>query len=138
MFGIIVDGYNDLVSRARERGIEVLIENHWGPSVVPENVVRILNAIDGLGLLLDSHNWAPGMQQNGWRLCAPYARSTHFKTFRFDDSGNDVTVDVPLVVRILRDSGYDGCWGVESVPEDGDEYGAVEKTIALIRRGVAG
>jgi len=134
VFEIVVAGYRDLVARAGDKGIEVLMENHWGPSVVPENVVKILEAVDGLGLLFDTHNWAPGMQEKGWETCAPYARSTHFKTFRFDDDGNEVTVDVPKVIAILRDAGYTGCWGVESVPEDGDEYGAVRKTIALIRK----
>ena len=134
VFEIVVAGYRDLVARAGDKGIEVLMENHWGPSVVPENVVKILGAVDGLGLLFDSHNWAPGMQQKGWKTCAPYARSTHFKTFKFDDDGNEVTVDVPKVIGILRNAGYTGCWGVESVPEDGDEYGAVRKTIALIRK----
>ena len=134
VFEIVVAGYRDLVARADDKGIEVLMENHWGPSVVPENVVKILEAVDGLGLLFDSHNWAPGMQEKGWERCAPYARSTHFKTFQFDDEGNEVTVDVPKVIGILLDAGYAGCWGVESVPEDGDEYGAVRKTIALIRK----
>ena len=134
VFEIVVAGYRDLVARAGDKGIEVLMENHWGPSVVPENVVKILEAVDGLGLLFDSHNWAPGMQEKGWEMCAQYARSTHFKTFQFDDDGNEVTVDVPKVIGILRNAGYAGCWGVESVPEDGDEYGAVRKTIALIRK----
>lgn len=134
---IIVGDYQDLVARAAEKGIEILMENHWGPSVVPENVVKILEAVDGLGLLFDSHNWAPGMQEKGWDICAKYARSTHFKTFNFDEDGNETSIDVPSVVRLLVDAGYDGCWGVESCPEDGDEYGAVRKTIALIKRGLA-
>ncbi|NIA15353.1 MAG: hypothetical protein GWP08_14885 [Nitrospiraceae bacterium] len=136
VFETIVQGYTGLVARAGEKGIEILMENHWGPSVVPANVVRIIEAVEGLGLLFDSHNWAPGMQEEGWKTCAKYARSTHFKTFSFDEDGNEPTVDIPAVVRLLAAEGYDGCWGVESCPENGDEYGAVEKTIALIRRGL--
>lgn len=136
VFKIIVAGYEDLVTRAQRRGIEVLMENHWGPSVIPANVVKIIEAVDGLGLLFDSHNWAPGHQLEGWETCAQYACSTHFKTFAFDEDGNEKTVDIPRCVHLLLDAGYDGCWGVESVPEDGDEYGAVRKTIALLRRYV--
>lgn len=134
VFAIIVDGYRDLIARAGKQGIEILMENHWGPSVIPENVVRILDAVDGLGLLFDSHNWAPGMAERGWTLCAKYARSTHFKTFSFDEEGNEPSVDLPRAIRLLVEAGYDGCWGIESCPEDGDEYGAVQKTAALIKR----
>ena len=45
VFDIIVAGYNDLIPRAGEKGIEVVIENHWGASRSPENVVRILDAV---------------------------------------------------------------------------------------------
>ncbi|HNR30327.1 MAG TPA: TIM barrel protein [Candidatus Hydrogenedentes bacterium] len=137
VFAIIVAGYRDLIARAAAKGIEILMENHWGPSVIPENVVRVLDAVEGLGLLLDSNNWAPGMTERGWELCAKYARSTHFKTFSFDDQGNEPSVDLPRAVRLLVEAGYDGCWGIESCPTDGDEYGAVRKTAALLKRALA-
>lgn len=134
MFQIVVEGFKDVVSRARALGLEVVIENHWGASNLPENVVRMLKAVDGLGLLFDSHNFAPGTQEQGWTLCSPYARSAHIKTFAFDADGNETTVDVPRVISILLDNGYNGCWGVESVPEDGDELGAARKSLDLIKR----
>jgi len=30
MLAIIVDGYNELIPRAQDKGLEVLVENHWG------------------------------------------------------------------------------------------------------------
>ncbi len=137
MLAIIRDGYKDLIERAAKLGLEVLIENHWGPSPVPENVIRILEAAPGLGLLFDTNNWAPGRQIDGWRMCAKYARSCHVKSFGFDEQGRDPSVDLELAIRILLEHGYDGCWGVESVPPDGDEIGTAEKTLALIRRTLA-
>jgi sugar phosphate isomerase/epimerase len=134
VFRIIVEGYRDLVARGRDRGIEILMENHWGPSPIPENVARIVEAVDGLGLLFDTHNWAPGMQERGWHMCARYARATHVKTFSFDEEGYEPSVDIPGAMHILMDAGYDGCWGIESCPRNGDEYEGVRKTIALIRR----
>lgn len=134
VFDTIIVGYLDLMARARDKGIEILMENHWGPSVIPDQVVRIIEAAEGLGLLFDSHNWAEGYQQEGWGKCAKYARSTHFKTFRFDENGLDPSVDLPRCIGLLKAHGYTGCWGVESVPEDGDEYEAVRKTIALLRK----
>ncbi len=137
IFAIIVDGYTDLVARGKEKGLEILIENHWGPSPIPDNVVKILDAVPGLGLLFDSNNWAPGLQERGWELCARYARATHIKTFEFDADGNEPTVDIPRVIRLLVEAGYQGAWGIESCPRDGDEYAGVDKTIALIQRSLA-
>jgi sugar phosphate isomerase/epimerase len=134
VFEILVREYRALVARGRKKGIEILMENHWGPSVIPENVARIMAAVEGLGLLLDTHNWAPDMREKGWDLCARYARSTHIKTFAFDEHGNEPSVDIPRAIRILVEAGYDGCWGIESCPSDGDEYGGARKTVALIRR----
>ena len=134
VFTLIVEGYRDLVSRGREVGIEILIENHWGASQIPENLVRILDAVEGLGFLMDTHNWAPDMKEKGWQMCAPYTTGTHIKTFSFDEKGYESTVDIPKAMHLLLDSGYDGYWGVESMPMDGDEYEGARKTIELIKK----
>jgi len=134
VFRTIVDGYQDLVARGHEKGIEILMENHWGPSKIPENVVKIMEAVDGLGLLFDTNNWAPGMQERGWHMCARYAKATHVKTFSFDEKGYEPSVDIPKAMNSLVDAGYDGCWGIESCPKDGDEYEGVRKTITLMKR----
>jgi len=131
---VIVAGYKDLIPRAGEKGIEVVIENHWGASRIPENVVRILEAVPGLGLLFDTGNWPEEMRETGWTRCARYARATHLKTFAFDAEGNETTVDIPRAIRILQEAGYQGSWGIESVPRQGDEYEAAKKSVALVRR----
>jgi sugar phosphate isomerase/epimerase len=134
VFEIIVDGYRDLIDRAGARGMAVLLENHWGPTVVPANVERLCETVTGLGLLFDTHNWKPELREEGWRRCAKYARATHVKTFDFDGQGNPIDTDVETPVRLLQQAGYCGTWGIESVPSDGDEIGAARKTIELIRR----
>ena len=134
---VIVTGYNDLLPRAGEKGIEVVIENHWGASRIPENVVRILDAVPGLGLLFDTGNWPEEKREMGWTVCARYARATHLKTYAFDAEGNETTVDIPRAMHILQEAGYKGSWGIESVPRQGDEYEAAKKSIALVRRVLA-
>lgn len=136
VFEIVVAGFEDLVARCQAKGIELLMENHWGASCVPENVVKIMETVDGLGLLFDTNNWAKGTQQKGWQMCAKYARNVHIKTFSFDAQGNEPSVDIPGVMKLLLDAGYAGCWGVESVPKDGNEIEAAQKTIALIKRAL--
>lgn len=134
VFRVIVDGYRDLIDRAGAMGIEILVENHWGPTRHPEHVVKLLESIEGLGMLLDMANWAPGKKLEGRRLCAPFTRATHFKARRFDAAGNEITEDIAAAVQTMKEVGYAGCWGIESVPEDGDEIGAAANTIAMLRR----
>lgn len=133
VFTVIKEGYTDLVARAQALGIELLIENHWGPSPIPENLMRILEAVPGLGLLFDSNNFK-GDKEHAWETFARYARSVHIKTFSFDEKGDDPSVNLSKAIHLLVEAGYNGAWGVESVPKDGDEYNGVSKTFALIRR----
>ncbi len=134
VFAIIVEGYNELIPRAQAANVEILVENHWGPTKYAENTVRLLEEVEGLGLLFDTNNWADGTHERAWELCAPYARLTHFKTFSFDSRGDDPSVDLKKACSILLEGGYRGVWGIESTPEDGDEEGAAVKTMALLQR----
>jgi sugar phosphate isomerase/epimerase len=135
-FQIIREGYRDLIDRAAPKGIQILIENHWGPSAIPDNVIKLLEAIPGLGLLLDTHNFKAELRAEGRRRCAKYASATHIKTLKWDAQGNEVQEDVPTAIALLKEAGYQGTWGIESCPVDGDEYQGVKNTIALIRRYV--
>ncbi len=134
IFDIVVDGYKDIVARAQKQGLEVIIENHWGPYQHPDNLYKLLDAVPGLGLLFDSYNWPAGTHQRAWNEYAKYATATHFKTFSFDKNGNDPEQDIPKVIGILQKAGYNGCWGIESCPYDGNEVEAATKTLALLKR----
>jgi sugar phosphate isomerase/epimerase len=136
VFAVVVEGYHDVLDYARARDVEVLVENHWGPTKHAANVVKLMEALPDLGLLFDTWNWAPGTYDEAWPLCAPYARLTHVKTYAFDEQGNDSTYDVVKAIRLLLDSGYQGTWGIESQPYDGDEEAAAVATLALIKREV--
>ena len=133
IFDIVVDGYKDIVARAKPLGLEVIIENHWGPYQHPDNLYKLFDAVPGLGLLFDSYNWPAGTHQQAWVQYAKYATATHFKTFRFDEHGHDPDQDIPKVIGLLKAAGYHGCWGIESCPTDGDEIGAAVKTLAWLK-----
>jgi sugar phosphate isomerase/epimerase len=139
VFRIIKDGYDDLIARGRDKNVEILVENHWGPTVIPDNVVRLLENIEGLGFLLDTHNWKPELRDEGRRRCAKYATATHVKTLDWDATGNETSGEnAPEAIQLLLDAGYKGAWGIESVPRNGDEIAGARNTIALIRRYVGG
>jgi sugar phosphate isomerase/epimerase len=130
----IAAGYRELIAHAARHRIRVLVENHWGPTVIPENVNRLLDAVDGLGLLFDTHNWKPGRQRDAWRLCAARAEVVHVKTFAIGDDLVDPELDLGEAFALLRQHAFAGIWCVESVPRDGDELAAARRTLDLIRR----
>jgi sugar phosphate isomerase/epimerase len=134
VFALIVAGYQDLLGRAGRLGLEVVMENHWGASRIPANVVQILEAVPDLGLLFDTGNWPPGQHEAAWAQCARFATATHIKTRAFDGDGNETTWNIPLAVSYLRAAGYDGSWGIESVPAEGDEFEAARRSLELVRR----
>jgi sugar phosphate isomerase/epimerase len=134
VFAIIVEGYKDLIARAQPRGIEMLIENHWGPSIVPGNIERLMAAVPGLGLLLDTRSWKPGQKEEGRRRCAKFARATHIKTIKWDSQGNEPMEDVAGAVASLKAAHYAGPWGIESVPTDGDERRGARLSVDLVRQ----
>ncbi|MFP4379507.1 MAG: sugar phosphate isomerase/epimerase family protein [Candidatus Sumerlaeia bacterium] len=136
VFERIADGYREAIDLAGKYNIEVLVENHWGPTPHPENVIRLMENVKGLGLLFDTNNWAKGKQALGWKECAKYARATHFKCLYWHPDGEEVSQHLGHAVQILKDTGYDGVWGIESVPREIDEYEGVKKTKALIEKYV--
>jgi sugar phosphate isomerase/epimerase len=134
---IIIEGFDDLIAHGRDQGVEIITENHWGPTRIPANVERLMGEIEGLGLLYDTHNWKPELRQEGRERCAKYATACHVKTYSFDAAGNETSgEDVEGAIKLLLAAGYKGPWGIESVPKDGDEIAGARNTIALIRRVV--
>jgi sugar phosphate isomerase/epimerase len=130
----IVAGYRDLIDHAKQFGIRVLVENHWGPTVIPENVNRLLDAVDGLGLLFDTNNWKKERQHDAWRMCSARSEVVHVKTFAINDDLIDPEIDLTEAFSLLRQHGFNGIWCVESVPRDGEEIAAARRTLDLIRR----
>jgi sugar phosphate isomerase/epimerase len=132
---VIQAGYRDLIDRAAPRGIQVIVENHRGSTKHPDHLIRLLENVPGLGLLFDSQNWFPGTRDDAWRKCARYAAAVHIKTFKWNGQGNETSdADAAGAIAALKAAGYKGTWGIESVPEDGDEIEGARKSIALLRR----
>lgn len=138
VFAVVAEGYRDLISRGRTKGIDIYIENHWGSSNVPENIVRYLDEIEGLKYLFDTNNWAKGRQADGWEHCASRADATHVKTFQVEEDGEEQTVDLKRPIQCLLQAGYSGVWGIESMLRNCGEVEGARRTISFIRRQVEG
>lgn len=120
-FDYITDVYRQLAGRAADEGYRMGPENHWGPEVVPANMVRICQAVDhpGFGVLLHFRG------NEGDSQIAPYAMHTHIS---WDITENSLAESLGM----LRAAGYPGCWGVEHHSGE-NEYGEVAIQVAKVR-----
>ena len=132
---IIVDGYRHLIDYAGPRNVRVVVENHWGCSAYPSVLFDLLDRVPDLGLLHDTNNWAQGKQAEGWLKAAPRAEALHIKCRYWADDGEELSQHVGHAIRLLRQAGYKGMWGIESAPADGtDEIEGVKRTMRLIEK----
>lgn len=151
-----IESFAVLAKEAEEYGIKLAIENHWGISANPLNVVRIIEEVGSpnLGTLPDFGNFPdetrpevfesvkPGLPDGvtpteirywGLEQMAPYAIGVHAKMLEFDDEGNDTRIDVPRCVDIFVRSGFDGYWGIE-FEGAGDDHEGVLNSKRLLER----
>jgi len=155
-----IKSFKELAAEAEAYGVRIVIENHWGVSADPQNIVRIIEEVgsDHLGTLPDFGNFPdesfkpevlaairPQLPKDlptseirywGLELLAPYAFGAHAKMREFDADGNDTAIDVYRCVRILKNAGFDGWFGIEYEGRDDDHEGVL-KSKALLERALA-
>ena len=119
-FDHIVMRFREYAQRAHDNGYRVGPENHWGAEVVPENMVRICEAVDhpAFGVLLHCRG-------EGDPLIAPWAMHTHLSWQITEGALEDS-------MAMLREAGYTGYWGVEHHTGQ-NEYTEVAIQLAQVR-----
>ena len=71
-----------------------------------------------------------------FEMIAPHATFVHAKYTAFDEDGEDPKVDTPRLLRIFRNTGYEGLYGIEFEGE-GDDHEGVMKSKALLEKHYA-
>jgi sugar phosphate isomerase/epimerase len=116
--------------------LHIGIENHWGLSTHPETVVEIIRQAESprIGTCPDFGNFTETQDRYaGLQILASYAKHVHAKSYQFDRSGEETTIDFSRCLRILREANYDGAISVEFGGE-GDQRLSSQKTRDLILR----
>ena len=118
---LIVKRYREFAHRASQGGYRVGPENHWGPEVVPQNMVAICKAVDhpAFGVLLHFRG------DPGDREMAPWAMHTHL-AWQITEGPLEASMGM------LRDAGYQGYWGIEH-HTGRNEYAEVAVQLARVR-----
>ena len=125
-----VDGLSSLASYAKDKNINVIVENHGGLSSNAGLLAEVMQKVnmDNCGTLPDFGNFCirrndPNDYRSG---CAeqydfykgvtelmPYAKAVSAKSHNFDKDGNETEIDYTKMLKIVKDAGYQGFIGVE-------------------------
>ncbi|MGI6368560.1 MAG: sugar phosphate isomerase/epimerase family protein [Anaerolineae bacterium] len=125
-FDHIVMRYQEYARRAEDNGYRIGPENHWGSEAVPEEVVRLCQAVDSpaFGVLLHTNRWHGPNAAAGDKMVAPWVMHTHIMT-------NVSDADLAATMAMLRDADYAGAWGIEM---GGASYAEAGVAIARVNR----
>ena len=139
-----VDGLTQLATYAKDKGINILVENHGGLSSNAAMLARVMSEVNmqNCGTLPDFGNFCirrndpddydKGCAENydiyqGVRELMPYAKAVSAKSHNFDEAGNETEIDYTRMLQIVKDAGYTGYIGVEY---EGNDLGEVEGIMA--------
>jgi sugar phosphate isomerase/epimerase len=118
-----IESLKELADYGGKVGVKVTLENHWGLTANPTNIVIIVNAVNHkfCEASPDFCNWEhEHMLFNGLKILAPYSHTNvHAKYWsRWGDKN-----DVRRSVKIMMDAKYDGTFALEyeEGPWDGVE-----------------
>jgi len=139
-----VDALTKLATYAKDKNINILVENHGGLSsngAMHVDVMATVN-MDNCGTLPDLGNfcirrndpkdWASGCAEmydiyKGVEELMPHAKAVSAKSHDFDAAGNETEIDYVRMLQTVKDAGYTGFIGVEY---EGSELGEEEGIIA--------
>lgn len=118
---------------AEKAGVVLALENHWGLTTRPENLLRIHAAVRSpwLGINLDTGNF-PGDPYAGIELLAPHAVIVQAKTYHGGGEWYTLDLDYERIAGILRKAGFQGYVSLEM---EGKEPAAtaVPKSLQVLR-----
>ena len=110
------ESFRNLIEYARGSNLNVILENHGGASSDADTLVAVMKAVNdpNFGTLPDFGNLNPGDDPyEVTRKIVPWAKGISVKASWALD-GTHPRYDLEKLVKICRDAGYSGFWGIES------------------------
>jgi L-ribulose-5-phosphate 3-epimerase len=113
-FKWVIESIEACLPAAEKAGVMLALENHWGLTTRPENLLRIYKAIRSpwLGINLDTGNF-PGDPYAGIEALAPHAVIVQAKTYYGGGEWYTLDLDYPRIAGILRRAGFRGYVSLE-------------------------
>jgi L-ribulose-5-phosphate 3-epimerase len=139
----VAEACGELTDYGVKHGIEIICENHGGPSSNPDALIALMKAVGKptFGTLPDFGNF-PKDKAGEYTLdiydaiarMMPYAKGVSAKSFDFDSSGNETKLDYPRILEIVAKAGYHGYVGIEYEGSRLSEPDGIKGTKKLLER----
>jgi sugar phosphate isomerase/epimerase len=141
----VVDAYREVAPVAEDHGVLLCMENHSSVCRDADSLLWLIKAVGSECLVPnpDPTNFVPDYQVRGERAreaiysetskFAPGMANAHLKVADFKENGDHAYVDVPRLLDIFREAGYDGHLVLEYYGQD-DPAEPCAKGVALLRR----
>ena len=132
-----IEALSRCAALAKERGVILALENHWGLTRTPAGLLRIVNAVDSpwLGVLMDTGNFLEEPYEKLVQI-APKTLFVQAKTYEGGGEFYTLQLDYDRIAGILRDVGYTGYISLEMEGKE-DAATAIPKSIAMLRKAFA-
>lgn len=146
----IVDGMGRLASYAKGEDMQVIIENHGlfsSDGALLADIIKEVD-LDNFGSFPDFGNWCLSAQWGSTQIpcesaydryqgvadLLPHARAVSAKSYDFDEQGNDTRIDYVRMLKLVKQSGYEGFIGIEYEGEKLSEHEGILATKLLLER----
>ena len=129
-----VESIEKCLPAAEKAGVILALENHWGLTTYPDDLLRILKSIESpwLGVNLDTGNFV-GDPYAQFAQLAPYAKIVQAKTYYGGGEWYTLELDYTRIGRILADANYSGYVSLEMEGKENPDV-AVPKSIEMLRQ----
>jgi len=111
-----VHSLQEIMPTASEHGIRIGIENHWGLSGDPQNIISIINRVGSanLGTCPDMGNFPRGIDPlASLKMLAPFTVILHAKSYSFRKDGEEKNIHYQKILTLFHESGFNGPITVE-------------------------
>jgi L-ribulose-5-phosphate 3-epimerase len=128
-----IDGIQACLPAAEREGVLLALENHWGLTTKPENLLRIYQTVNSpwLGINLDTGNF-PGDPYPEIEKLAPYASIVQAKTYYGGGEWYTLDLDYRRIAATLRRAKFGGWVSLEMEGKE-DAATAVPKSLDVLR-----
>ncbi|MDT0620687.1 sugar phosphate isomerase/epimerase family protein [Croceitalea vernalis] len=150
-----VDGLSQLATYAKDKNINIIVENHGGLSSNAAMLASVMTKVnmDNCGTLPDFGNFCIKRESGdyyeskcieeydkykGVEELMPHAKAVSAKAYDFDENGDETKIDFARILKLVKDAGYSGYVGVEYEGENlSEEDGILATKNLLIKEGTA-
>ena len=130
----VIDSIEKCIPKAKECGVVLGLENHWGLGRTAEGVLRIVNEINSpwLQITADTGNFLED-QYNQLEMLAPKTFLIQAKTYFGGGKWYTLDIDYNRVAEIFKKVNYQGYISIEFEGND-DPQKAIPQSLELIKK----